>query len=83
MVTANDLKINTMVQIWSFRVADKEDLCMALVVVDREGSKSSGSSNDREGGNNSSRGSEGIDSNGSSRDAESTTNQSTNMESTP
>ncbi|KAL0009566.1 hypothetical protein SO802_011068 [Lithocarpus litseifolius] len=50
------------------KVADK-DLCMALVVVDRRGSRSSGSSNDREGGNNSSRGSEGIDSNGSSRDA--------------
>ena len=54
MVTANDLKINTMVQIWSFRVADKEDLCMALVVVDKEGSKSSDNSNDREGGSNSS-----------------------------
>ena len=73
---------NNVVQIWSFRVANKEDLCMALVVVDKGWRKSSGNSNDREGGSNSSRGS-GVGSNGSSRDAESTTNQSTNMESTP
>ncbi|XP_030964940.1 B3 domain-containing protein At2g31420-like [Quercus lobata] len=53
-VAANDLKITTVVQIWSFRVANQEDLCMALVVVDKEGSKSSGNSNDREGGSNSS-----------------------------
>ena len=55
---------------------------MAVVVVDKGWRKSSGNSNDREGGSNSSRGS-GVGSNGSSRDAESTTNQSTNMESTP
>lgn len=83
VVAANDLKINTVVQIWSFQVADKENLCMALVVVDGGGNKTSGSSNDSEGGSNGSRGSEGVDSNGSSRDAGSTTNQSINMESTP
>jgi len=55
---------------------------VAVVVVDKGWRKSSGNSNDREGGSNSSRGS-GVGSNGSSRDAESTTNQSTNMESTP
>ena len=54
VVAANDLKITTVVQIWSFRVTNKEDLCMALVVVDKGRSKSSSNSNDRVGGSNSS-----------------------------
>lgn len=88
VVRENKLKSGNVVEVWSFRIGAQEQLCMALVVLNGgEESKSSGSSNDiNEGRNNSNQRIEGAHSNGcsgSGGDAGSTTNQSTNMESTP
>ncbi|KAL4615060.1 hypothetical protein ACB092_07G097100 [Castanea dentata] len=88
VVRENKLKSGNVVEVWSFRIGAQEQLYMALVVLNGgEESKSSGSSNDiNEGRNNSNQRIEGPHSNGcsgSGGDAGSTTNQSTNMESTP
>ena len=89
VVSENELKKGNVVEVWSFRIGAQEQLCMALIVLKRgeERSKSSGSSNDiNEGRSNSNQRIEGAHSNGcsgSGGDAGSTTNQNTNMESTP
>ena len=88
VVRENKLKKGNVVEVWSFRIGAQERLCMALVVLNGgEESKSSGSSNDiNEGRNNSNQIVEVAHSNGcsgSGGDAGSTTNQNTNMESTP